>query len=398
MSKKLLEQGQRDVRAILKLATLIAPAAKEARNNRLKQMFYPLLMGLGGVAAAGTSGWYFAKKDKERNQEDIKNSMKSLVSKNPSLIKNPAQFVERFQELAIISPTIAKNPSLASKLMEKKLNTGFTVDDIHKLTAIERNASSARRFDPGAAGRASAGHAVSTLIGAFGKDYLEQQREHDKLYKAQMSAIQAANDAALQKVQEMDQKISLGSAQRVSDECLGQMLAERYVMIKTAGLGDAFSAGVANMGKGLSYFAPALALGGGIELVRHVLEARRTAALEEQADANFKHLARTSDKIKGNMEGAKDAFATLKAIAPSLAARPMVARTFIEFVAENDRLPPETIMQLAQTENEVRGMKSKGKSTLFGELKTTMGIMGPKQIGDIEKAEFGRGKITKSSI
>ena len=393
MSKKLLEQARSDLRGLLKTAVVVGNAAGALRSTRMKQALYPLLGALGGVALTSAAGYYFSKKDKERHQEDIKNSMRSVAVKNPGLMKDPNQFIERFQELSLISPTIAKNPSLATKLIEKKLNSGFSVDDIHKLTSIEHNTSTARRYDPGAAARASAGQAMNTIIDAFGKDYFEQQREHTKQFVAGMKAEQALNDDLLRRTEPMEKTMS-ASVQRVSDECLGQMLAERLVMIKSAGI---MGEGFRNMTTGLKYFAPALALGGGIELVRHVLEAKRTAALEAQADENFRSLVRTSDKIKGNMEGAKDAFATLKAIAPSLAARPMVARTFIEFVAENDRLPPETIMQLAQTENEVRGMKGK-KSTLFGELKTTMGLMGAKQVGDIGDMMMHRNNVTKNTI
>ena len=173
-------------------------------------------------------------------------------------------------------------------------------------------------------------------------------------------------------------------ANRVSDECLGQMLAERYVMIKTAGFGTALSEGAKTLGKNLTWFAPALALGGGIELVRHVMEGRRTAALEDQADRNFKTLMQTSDKLKGDPLMAREAFDTLKAIAPSLAARPLVAKTFLEYTTGQGQLAPDTIQQLAQAEDSVRGIGGSNKGGFMSGIKDIMGIQTPKNQGHIE--------------
>lgn len=167
--------------------------------------------------------------------------------------------------------------------------------------------------------------------------------------------------------------------QRVSDECLGQMLAERYVMIKSAGISQVFSSGAATMGKNLAWFAPALALGGGIELVRNVMESRRTAELEHQADSHFKALMRTSEIAKGDTEMAREAFETLKAVAPSLAARPLVAKTFIDYTVSQGRMAPETIQQLAEAENSVRGIgAAQGKGGFMENMKGMMNLQTPK--------------------
>lgn len=397
MSTKLQKQARQDLDTLLKLAAAGPGArAQYALNQYLWGFAKPLLGTLAAVGASAGAAYYFTKKDKERHREELLNSMKSLALKSPQFAKNPDDFFERFGELTVISPTIAKNPTLAAKLLDKKLKSGFTVDDIHKLTSIEHNTASTRSEVPGAAARASAGHALTTLVNAFGRDAVEYKKELDKDYgqrvkgigKAQKQSTKDMIERELAKATEdverrggpLDKE---SSAQRVSDECLGQMLAERYVLIKQAGL---MSEGFKNMGKGLQIFAPAMALAGGVELVRQAIESRRNKSLEAQADKNFASMMRTNDKLKGeeNKHLAHEAFETLKAVAPSLAARPLVAQTFIEYTVGQGQLAPQTVQQLAEAEDKVRGIGSKG--SFFTDLKSTMGIMDTKKISEIESS------------
>jgi len=385
--KKVAEQAQHDLDCLLKLA-----ATRKGINwEWAKSVAAPLL---GTLAAAGTTGlaaYYFSKKDRERHEQDLTNSL-NVLRKSPELAKKePQKLIERFGELTVISPTIAKSPTLAAKLLQNKIDTGFDPDDIHRLTAIESGVAHQGGIHPGAAGMASAASTFRTMVQTFGPTMYHHIHESTKKRGRQLEDLEKKEEEqnleamAERFADKMMKKTQAGSMekksseQRVSDECLGQMLAERFILLKTAGVGDLLAGGAKRFGEQLLWAAPALALGGGIELVRQAIESRRNRALEDQADKNFKVIMKDSDVAKGNPQIALEAFNTLKAVAPSLAARPLVANTFIDHVVTQGRLAPDTVQQIAEAENQVRGIGAPGqKRPSFGfmsELKGAMGLM-----------------------
>lgn len=414
--KNVRVQAERDLEAFVKMGIARGPEANKIRWDYIKQLAGPLLGTLAAMGTAGYASYLFSKKDEERHRQDLTNSMKSLYTRSPAFAKDPAKFAERFGELTVISPTIAKNPGLASKIIEKRLKPGFSVDDVHKLTSIEHNTSTSHRLpSPAASARASAYGALQTLVSTFGPQELQRLRHESLKARSGLSVIEADQEKKLD-AEADDLAKSLGglmqeafaekglippqeghekksAARAVSDECLGQMLAERYVLLKTAGLGNILGEGAKNMGRGLAYFAPAIALGGGIELARQVMESRRNKALEQQADKNFAQLIRSSDDLRTpeNKELAQEAFQTLKAVAPSLAARPLVAKTFIEYTTRQGVLAPETVQQLAEAENRVRGIA--GKGGFVNDLKFTMGLADPKKLPSIASKVTSRSRI-----
>lgn len=404
---KVTKQAEADLDAIMKLAA----KGYGMHWTYLKTVAKPLLGILGGAGVVGATSYYLAKKDKERHDQDLFNSMKTLANRNPDLMKDPTQFVERFGELTVISPTIAKNPTLAAKLLQSKLIGGFDVDDIHKLTSIEANTSRMGGLNPDAAGRAGAASALNTLVQTFGHDIVSNINTAGKdLHSAVMGkrktredAIRKEHDAIFAAAQGFAKKgrnpgqTKEGSVQRVSDECLGEMLAERYMLIKEAGFGNLLAKGTKSLGTGLTLMLPAIALGGGIELVRQAIESRRNAALEAQADHNFRNIMKSSDLVRGNPEQALEIFNTLKAVAPSLAARSLVAQTFIEHtVGTEGHIPPQTISALADAENQVRGL-SLGKGTFVRDLQTTMmGLADPKKTESFRS--LSRPKLKKGVL
>lgn len=387
MSNKLLEKAQKDLDGILKCAS---PQERTANTlNLLKHIATPLLSALAVMGTSGAAAYYFSKKDKDQHQNDLANSMKLLSVKNPEFSKSPGQFIERFNELTHLSPTIAKNPTLAARLLTDKLHSGFDVDDIHKLTTIENNTSTSRGgFHPGNAARAAASSSLSTLATTFGPDVLRDFRGHANEYKSRLSAI-AKKESELtmpkSKPSGFDEEVAARAARysgldkqssaprTVSDGCLGTMLAERYTMFKTAGLMENVGIGAKNLAKSLSVFAPAIALGGGLELMKHVMESRKNAALGDQADKEFKNLLRTSDIVKGDTATAYEAFNTLKAFAPSLAVRPLVLKTFVENTVNNSgHITSQMVQDFASTENQIRGFG--GKSDFMGGIKSITGL------------------------
>jgi hypothetical protein len=386
VSKKLFELAQSDLDSILKYAAASFIEPKTAIQWKyFKESLGPVLKTIAAMGIAGAASYHFAKKDKENHQTDLMNSMKLVAMKSPSFAEHPGTFIDRFGELTAISPTIAKNPNLAAKLLEKKLHTGFDVDDIHKLTAIEHNTSTSRGgISPSNAARAAAGTTLGTLVRTFGAEELAAHRqrqkdmksEFDELNKQSEESVPQDLETMMKNAQAEYTKQASGSPKprEVSESCLGKMLSDRYLMFKTAGFWDRAGASAKNMGKGLELIAPALAIGGGLELVRRVFETRRNNALEQQADKNFKMLTSTSDVIKGDMNVAREAFEALKAVAPSLAARPLVAKTFIENTVAAGQMPPQTVQQLAEAENQIRGLGG-GHSDFMSNLKSTISIL-----------------------
>lgn len=401
---KLLDQAKADLQSVIKLGAggandAAADATMAAGKIFLKQILTPVAAALLGAGTTGGLAYYFAKKDRARHEDDLDASVKTLAAKSTKFSTEPEKFLERFNELALISPTIAKSPNLAVKLIDSKINSGFNVDDIHKLTAIEHNASTSRGYrSPGAAGRAGASSALGTIMQSFGPSLLPYYAEKRKDYQNAIANINKdTEDRVRSTADRLASKYSLNkesSMKTASDECLGTMLAERFVLLKTAGVGDMFALGAKNLASVVPYYASAIALGGGVELVRHVMENRRNTALSAQADKNFKMIMRDSDSAKGNKEIAQEAFDTLKAVAPSLAARPLVAKTFIEYVSAHGQIAPETIQQLAEAENKVRGIGGDGGKGFFTGIKSTMDIMKPKEVENMHNhlRDYGRPK------
>jgi hypothetical protein len=377
------------------LEILKQAAAGAAERTYLKSLLGPLTMALGLTAVPAGLSYFAAKKDRERHQQDLENSRVQTFAKNPDFQKNVEQFNERFSELAMISPVIAKNPNLAGRLIDKKLSSGFSIDDIHKLTAINLNARGPAA--PDVAARAAAGSGLHTFITTFGPQTLADLKQ-EKATLDQARATEAAQQAATKESYRSrahdilrDEMKKQSSGIRVSDECLGRMLADRHIMMKTAGVWDtirggaqalysgakgAMKPGAEAVGKTLLYMAPALALGGGVELVRQVMETKRSKELEDKANSVFASLRKDSDKVKSDHALAQEAFDTLKAFAPTLAARPQVVKTFVEQVVDAGRLPYQQVAEIAEAENKARGI-ARGDGFLGG-VKSTFGTFGIK--------------------
>lgn len=379
VGKELIKQAQKDTRSLEKLSSAVSPETM----TYLKDMMRPVLGTLAAVAATGGVGYMLANRDKKKHDAALMSSFKSTFERDPSFAKKPSTFAERFSELTVISPTIAKNPALASKIIRNNFSNGFEIDDIHKLTAIESHSASAQArapMSPANAGRAAALAAFGDIFRTFGPDALKTMAENRRKFEVAHTAHQAQrpshlppwakpgwvpnDDQAMRMVENKEagryiydgvQDMEKKAFQLfVSEETLGQMLAERHIMIKEAAI--SFKPGIDALKNSFALMAPALALGGGAALIAHALESRRNAQLSQQADLIFKGM-KNNDVVQSDPEAAQEAFATLKAIAPSLAARPMVAKTFVENVVRAGAIAPDTVSMLAEAENKVRGIQ-----------------------------------------
>lgn len=183
----------------------------------------------------------------------------------------------------------------------------------------------------------------------------------------------------------------------VSEECLGRMLGDAHVMYTQSGIhkeaasGNIVSRAFSSVGKALApsashaadyfkYMAVPLAIGGGIQLVNKLMQMKETAQMRAQADQVYAGLMRTNEYVKENPEEAAAAFDALRSFAPSLATKPMIAKTFVEHVVNTGgKLPPEMAQQLAATEKLVSDMnRTTGGGFIAGLKEPISGIFGHK--------------------
>lgn len=397
----------------------------------------PHLMTIAGVTAIGGSLGYMAAKHRyEKHEEALKNSYGSLATE-PKFVKDPQTFNQRFAELSLISPTVASNPRLASKILAGKLKDGFDLDDVHRLSSIEYHSAHTPKIElPSAAARARAmssfEHAVQLLapsailqaatpgLTSEVKQTVKKTNENEekKLQEVQQSLSEMnkrfkEEDARRQKenpqmasdIQKMmnDPKLKdlfsrLGQMQKkgsaelvVGEECLGRMLAEAHVMYKTAAAQSGLSKVLNSAGK---FFTPShdamkgyfevmaipLAVGGGIALVKKLMKEKETADLRAQADRAFNSLRRSNEVVKGNPELAGEAYDALRSFAPSLAAKPLIQKTFIEHVINSGGmgLTPEAAQQLANTETVIKRLGEMSPGSFITGIKEPMTLFGHK--------------------
>lgn len=213
---------------------------------------------------------------------------------------------------------------------------------------------------------------------------------------------------------------------RVSESCLGQMLADRFLMYKTAlAKKPEIAAGTktaainwagfrstvrSNVGKGVgklvehsAQLAPALVIAGGIHLLTEALKSAQNKKLHDQADRVFADLRRTSEYVQNDPVLAAEAFDTLKSFAPSMAVKPIVARSFVENVVKGSgQIPIDTANLLAKTESLVSetgrsGGFLQGVKGPLSLLQSGMGIDStqPQRLVDSGRPHTPRGERTE---
>jgi len=177
----------------------------------------------------------------------------------------------------------------------------------------------------------------------------------------------------------------------VSEECLGRMLADRYSMFKTAGIlpkavmsagkatgafaSKAFSTSAGQLGKYIQMMAVPLMIGGGIQLLNQIRKQRDVQETMSHADQVFAQLKKTNENVRENLPVAQEAFDTLKSFAPALAAKPLVARTFVEHVISSEgRIPPDTTQMLANTQKMINQLNEATGGGFIEGLKSPMSL------------------------
>lgn len=161
---------------------------------------------------------------------------------------------------------------------------------------------------------------------------------------------------------------------RVSERCLGKMLSDRYVLYKQASQATGIG-GLQAAQNHINMVWPALALGGGLALVKHVMRTQKDAKLRAEADRVFESIRQRNQIIRDEPELAFEAYRTLRDIAPSIAARPLVAETFIEnTVRAKGQLNIDTTHALARAEKDLQEGTSRGD--VYEEIQKPMKALG----------------------
>ncbi len=454
-----MASGNQLQKELEKLAIQVTPETA----SFLKSIAAPMIATLGTLGIIGGAKYLSARKDEQAGAQAANDAYHKTMAKAPEFIKQPDDFNQRFRELYTISPTIAKNPQLATKLIRDRLTKGFTVDDLHRLSTIEYHASNTRT-PPSASsvGRAAALGALEGTLkaiepvitsrfsgggsgyygGGFGgpgggggpfpgggpsrpggpsgsalnkeivdelvKDLRSQgvsQHVAEKAVKTNIDDPEAMKAMKLDiardlrnnpEIKKQLDEISLNglelvrrlqaerdakkmekksSAGRVSDECLAVMLADRYVMAKTAGVLDTMAQGGKALGGHLAFMAPALALGAGTVLAGMAASKIRQASLSNEADEVFRNVRKSNELLLANPEITREAFDAIKSFAPDLAVKRNVLRTFLEHAVNTEgRMPIETIKQMADTQQIVAGKSNDGG--FVAGLKGPMSLVG----------------------
>ena len=432
----------------------------------------PHLVSMVGISAvAGGVGYLSAKHSLTQHKENLEKSHDSLLSTHPEFHAEPDKFTQRFSELSLISPAIASNPNLAHKILKPRLDSGFDLDDVHRLSAIQHNFMHTPTLTtPSAAAKAQAFSTLNRLSNwvlpglvseTFRRqNYMDQKQQLLAKQKADLASVkepvappppppasggntpgpsgeakpyltptpapvppldkaqllkEEADARALLRRQEqftqgiatslvgdpteaallksriqklVENKMAQGmSAERavaavmdqfrkekamfskkgeamenqgseqisVSEECLGRMVADRYAMMKTAGVWDraldTLKRSGLNTAEHLGTMAVPFALAGGATAVGAFLKHRSNEKLKSQADQVFSDIMTTSQYAKDQPIVAAEAFDSLKTFAPTLAARPLVAKTFVEQIVKSDgHFHPDTVKMLADTQ------------------------------------------------
>jgi hypothetical protein len=348
----------------LAAANLLVDAKFKSAMNSAKQMGKTVAPFLVLPAIGAIVNYYMGHKQDKQEAKDVDASLQQILNSNPRLSTAQNLTISRFKELSAVAPVVAKNPTMAARFIEPRLKSGMSIDDVHKLVMIQQ----AGIGKPDAASRSGhvAGFLADRMLMLFGMDAAKSLsntvsagRSEQKKYDDGIKNIFSGGSMNKQ------------ASQKVSDECLGEMLADRYVMLresgfaKEAGVADIAKSGLGRFGKGIAFFAPALALAGIAHGVGAMVDAHQKKKLEQTADMHFKRIRDNSDVIQGNPELANDALDAIKTFAPALAAKPAILKTFIEHTVNIGQMAPQTINDLAVTQGNISKSKHPGFTAGF---------------------------------
>lgn len=315
--------------------------------------------------------YYMGKKSDKAEKAALETSLNKIVAGNSKMRENSDKAVARFNELAYIAPSVARNPVMAEKFLASRLDKGLSIDDIHKLSVIQASGMGSQS-GPTAAQKAllTAGNIYQTVALTLGRDAWHSAQTGLRQYAGAVDTLKTD----LKKIQEEKSMNKKSSPNKLSDECVGEMLADRYIIMRggllkeatsKTSLKDVIRAGGKAFARGAAYMAPALALGGVIHGTGMIVDAIEKRKLSNQADDAFAKIKKNSDIIKGDPDLANEALDAIKTFAPSLAAKPAVLKTFIEHTVRVGSIAPQTINDLSGAQSSVSKSKAPGFASGF---------------------------------
>jgi hypothetical protein len=121
---------------------------------------------MGGVALGNMAYKYFGEKElverDEKNMQEVAQSYNNMMSSYPELRKNQYEVSRRFQEIASLSPTAAKSPVVAKKIIQRTLRKGLDDKDMSNLLRLEVNSRQLQNRP-----------IPKTMMGEFSRDVLK---------------------------------------------------------------------------------------------------------------------------------------------------------------------------------------------------------------------------------
>lgn len=323
---------------------------------------------------------------KLQQQKEVWNSYDHMMQTTPKLMKqDPGLVLQRFKEIASISPILASNPAIASKMVTRVLKTGLDEDDMEKLYKIEVAAKQSRRLAPmGVMGRM--GNTLGEMFGrgvaavtestmnefitqpfsklvAEGRQELQRRghennpyfrSEHElkrRLESAKADGIHIHDEVYKLDIRNPDHVKALTTtygkdyatlfpevmeyyAKLDNQTKQASVLADVHVLVKSAALPEGFWKGLLS--------ATAVGLGAGVvnEVGDYLSTQRRAKAIAASWDTASKNLANLTESGHRLSQGidytdptvqqkARDTFNTLVSVAPDLAINPLVAAAYV---------------------------------------------------------------------
>jgi hypothetical protein len=152
------------------------------------------------------------------------------------------------------------------------------------------------------------------------------------------------------------------------DAALGRLAFKQYDLIKTA---NSFSSGATSIYNALKAMAPAAAIGAGIFGAGKALSAIQERRMKQDMLKSYDYVKKNIDQQDVNPQLVHDAFSTLQLFAPSIASKPLAAKTFVQLVTNRGGIDPELLKQITGIQKDYTDANK--SSSGFGDILSGIG-------------------------
>lgn len=312
---------------ILKLAYRPKPPAVETAIN----VASPII----GMAALGGGAAMFHKFRKRVKLEQIEKNRALLSERFAKKDLNKAQ--ARFDEIAQMAPTIASNPEVMDKIINDRLNSGLTANDVMQIIPME-----IAMQDAGYKPQKLPQEKTARLVGEICADTIA------------LAAMNVGGDLIREDVNTSFDKTAVKKTKSFS-AALKKMLALSSVpLLAGAGLGG----------------------------VRTVMDKINTRKLNTQIQDSYGKAMDMDRKdpdggyLHANEGKALQAFKTLTHFAPQVAAEPLAAKTFMKKIVQMDDIQSTDVKDLTDIQKNIS--QAAGKSPFMEGFSAGVDVTGLK--------------------